>query len=500
MRLYVPELEIILDNVGCENLKLGDGFFPSLIVDFRLCKYPSVAYKINSISVSLERNGDSYDLDWFFISKPLKDIILESKKSENKSAMIKMEDLPFQGVSIGDKLIFNLNYFAENTDNVKQKKIGYILKEKGWELYGNTCDLIRNTHYTKFTLPIFEEKDVSVILTGIAYDFKQTIYYFSISNYTDKTIRVFSYNYLISVLRNGNLKTYENPDDILISEVRPNGTTVGLFTIANSPFSEFDYDLMTELDVNSLNCRATVSLLLHCESNDKTIDLLSDWIVGEIGIHPAVPSLEEDAFEYEENADQSVFSPKPSLTYQDFVIYSHAFRCLNSHKTEMINAIVKIATHSGKIIEESVNAAYCSTCNKYIILESDYERLKSYGVILCRQISFERYVNNQGNVNGFRGWKEQSELRQLGYTVNAKDDLSEEQRHAILIAAIESELYTEESLKSFLTLLVESNQEKEQNRHAVQKWKSDIDFISNYNTFGKRNVGVKSFTKTNYRF
>ncbi|MBR0158216.1 MAG: hypothetical protein IJM24_03925 [Clostridia bacterium] len=185
------------------------------------------------------------------------------------------------------------------------------------------------------------------------------------------------------------------------------------------------------------------------------------------------------------------------LSYEDFIVYSHAFRCLNNHDTETVNVVVQIARPNGDIIEKTVKAAYCSTCDKYIILNADYESLKNYGVLLCRQQSFEKFIESESDNSKYRDWKDASDLRLLGYTVNAKDDLSEEQRRVILCTAIESGLYTVESLRSFLLLLVRANDDKPNYSRAVSRWKSDIEYLSNYDA-NFRTVGAKSFTKTTY--
>jgi hypothetical protein len=148
-------------------------------------------------------------------------------------------------------------------------------------------------------------------------------------------------------------------------------------------------------------------------------------------------------------------------------------------------------------MNKTVKAAYCSTCSKYIILNADYESLKYFGVLLCKQQSFEKIIESESNESRYRDWNDASELRLLGYTVNAKDNLLDEQRHVILCTAIESGIYKVESLRSFLLLLIKSKEDKWNYSGAVSKWKRDVEFISNLED-NFRTVGVKSLTKTTY--
>ena len=501
MRLYIPELEILLDDVRCDCLVFGKDTYPCMIVDFRFNKYPSSIISVHTVEVSLKRAEGVFAFDCYFTSKPLKDIRLESKRSEQYSAIVKMRDLPFQGFRLDDKLFFAVEYYVESEGKRKQKAITFILKETGWELYGNTCDKIKNAHYTITTLPIIREDDCTVTLTGIAYDFEKTYYYFSVANFTDGQIVLYAYEQVIAVLMGGKASLYKNEDYMMLVEVEAKSTGIGILELENRPTDDIDFDLMSELNENSFNCKATASICVSIDTEKEDDAYVSDWIVGEIGMIPGMPTIKDSHFEYE---DQPTTHPlnnslSPVLSYKDFIIYSHAFHCLNNHKTEMINAVVKIALYNGEIAEKKVSAAYCATCNKYIILDSDYERLKSYGVLLCRQQSYDVFVKSNDSFSGFRDWKRESDLKLLGYTVNAKDNLSDIQRQTILRAAIDSGIYTTESLRSFLMLLVENREGNPSYYSAIQKWKRDIDYVSQYGSSVRRNVGVNSVSKTNYK-
>ena len=122
--------------------------------------------------------------------------------------------------------------------------------------------------------------------------------------------------------------------------------------------------------------------------------------------------------------------------------------------------------------------------------------LKKSGILLCRQISFEKYERN--GIQDFKGWKEQSDLNLFGYNVNAQENLTAQQRQLILATVIDQDIYTAEELKSFLGFLVDTHSSKIHYQNAIDKWRQDIDFISHYKANKNRAVGIKSISETHY--
>ena len=442
MRLYVPELEILLENVGYEKIVTGDLHVRAISADFRLSKYLIDPIYIDSVDVCLVREDKAFPMNMYYTTKPLSDIQLEKKKSELISALIKADDLPFHGVKMDDRLTFSVCYSKEPDDEDKEITVTYVLKEKGWELVDNTADRIKNLHYTTFELPVFQNSDISVTLTGVSYDFENTNYYFSVSNCYDKSVMFIVNGMHFSIYRNGIVKDYVEKEPDLIDKIEANSAKVAILRIGNRPANGMDFDLMTELDENSdMIVASSIRVFYTTEGQDAYA--MSKWIVNEMDVYPKEPIMRSDIYKLgssDTSTNQNArINPSSVLSYEDFIVYAYAFKCLNYHKTEMLRATVRIATPSGEIIEKTVPAAYCASCNKYIILESDYENLKRYGVLLCKQTSYDAFMNN--NSSQYKDWKQESDLRLLGYTVNAKDDLSEEQRHIILCSAVNSGLY-----------------------------------------------------------
>ena len=182
------------------------------------------------------------------------------------------------------------------------------------------------------------------------------------------------------------------------------------------------------------------------------------------------------------------------IEFADFVVRVNLFRCNHGHHIEPINAYVKVLRSDGTITTENVSAGYCQECKCYFILESDFMLLQHKGVLLCHLITEEEYRIKGDAIMSGQDMKAQSVLRRCGYTVNAKDDLSEEQRQGILIQAVESGLYSIPQIVGFLDWLADYHgRSRTRNMSsAIDKWRSDRRFISSYKIGSWRNVGIGS--------
>ena len=190
-------------------------------------------------------------------------------------------------------------------------------------------------------------------------------------------------------------------------------------------------------------------------------------------------------------------SDKTNIEFADVVVKTNIFKCNKNHKIEQVQAVVKIVDFYGDIIEKSVSAGYCEDCKLYFILEKDFQKLKRYGVLLCRIIS-EKIYHNTKNIN--YALQEESVLHQVGYNVSATENLSTEQRWEILKMVVDSDLYSVSGLCGFLDYLIDKNQRvtTRDMSNAIYKWQIDRDFISEYEEDSRRKINVNSFRENIY--
>lgn len=201
---------------------------------------------------------------------------------------------------------------------------------------------------------------------------------------------------------------------------------------------------------------------------------------------------------YVHSADlpQMICDPKtviPEIQFADFVVRVSIFRCLHNHNIEAIQALVNVLMPDGSVIQVQVSAGYCHECRCYFILEQDFLQLQRKGKLLCQLIAEHEYLTKGDLLFSGEDMKAESVLRRCGYTVNAKDDLSDQQRQGILMQVVDSGIYSVSELCAFLDWLIEyQGRSRTRNmKPAVTKWQADREFIRNYRTGTRRQVGIK---------
>ena len=184
------------------------------------------------------------------------------------------------------------------------------------------------------------------------------------------------------------------------------------------------------------------------------------------------------------------------ISFEDFVVRGNIFRCSKNHETETIEAMISLLTSDGEIVNKYVTAGYCRHCNLYFILDRDYQNMRTVGVPLCKTISDGYYMKN-GNPFDGSVLNEESMLHSIGYTVNAKDDLSRAQRQNILSFAVETGLYTVNGICDFLDWRIDKAQRDKNHdyRRAISKWTEDREYINKYKIGTRPLKGVKSLKR-----
>ncbi len=72
--------------------------------------------------------------------------------------------------------------------------------------------------------------------------------------------------------------------------------------------------------------------------------------------------------------------------YVDTILLANNKKCFKEkHKVIDVKAVFSLLINE-QICIKSTDAAYCSICNKCIVLKSDFNSMKSYGRLLCKVI------------------------------------------------------------------------------------------------------------------
>ena len=169
------------------------------------------------------------------------------------------------------------------------------------------------------------------------------------------------------------------------------------------------------------------------------------------------------------------FSIKPQVfdrTKNTLYVHKGKIKCIReNHKIENVNAEVKTKLDG----TAELNVQYCSQCNNYFVNLSVLEYYREqYGLLIG---DFKMVNSNGGFTYDSFEKVEYHPLRLCGYTVAQKDGLSNMERRYILAEYIGNNDSKKREVIDHLTMLIETNGQREINRLAALKWISDRDFV-----------------------
>lgn len=186
------------------------------------------------------------------------------------------------------------------------------------------------------------------------------------------------------------------------------------------------------------------------------------------------------------------------ICLNDFVVQANANYCMGKgHMVEDIIAAVLVLTRNGELRVCKRSAGYCHNCDRYFIEPWQIEEIRKIGIPLC-QIIKEDVYRNYGE-NYFDNLKDESILKEYGYSVNALDDLSSVQRRNILALLIDAGICSKYKITSHITWLIDQKIGNPYMANAVEKWKSDRDFVRNYKVNQNRVVYMGILKEKRYR-
>ncbi|MCM1212246.1 MAG: hypothetical protein NC318_11640 [Blautia sp.] len=168
--------------------------------------------------------------------------------------------------------------------------------------------------------------------------------------------------------------------------------------------------------------------------------------------------------------------------YVKAIVLSHNRKCVfEEHRLTSVTAIIRVlTTNNNKVIDIKVPAAYCKECNQYIILKTDFKSIKQKGTLLCHVIDeTPEYIAKHKN-SSYSGTE--SKVHWLGYNVIKQHGYTFAQRKIILANIIENYGITQHEILSMLDANIARKVNLPNYEEAVEKWKQDREFVSNYKT------------------
>lgn len=161
------------------------------------------------------------------------------------------------------------------------------------------------------------------------------------------------------------------------------------------------------------------------------------------------------------------------------IVIHNSRECIYSeHLINDIVAILRIAPPSSDIKNYSVQAAYCNKCDKYYILKKDFKLAQKLGAILCPVIDLTKAINKKQYES--QTFTTESRIHQLGYNVIKKNGYTTKQRQLILANILENTNISKFEIKSNIERCIKQHQNQPNYVEAVNCWRIDYEFVSNY--------------------
>lgn len=174
-----------------------------------------------------------------------------------------------------------------------------------------------------------------------------------------------------------------------------------------------------------------------------------------------------------------LFEYYKKLSMFDVIVITHINKCSGqNHEIKDMNGIIPIINTVGSIEYITVNIIYCKTCNRYIMLKSEYDSIK--GIPICEIHDETQQTDNKSQQNIYNG--RGSKLCNYGYNVNYIHNLSDKTRHTILSVHLLSNSMTKGEICSYLDSQIIKGSKIPSWKIAVSKWKSDKEFVLNFDS------------------
>lgn len=182
--------------------------------------------------------------------------------------------------------------------------------------------------------------------------------------------------------------------------------------------------------------------------------------------------------------------PHNSVSLSDVLvrIKNSSFLCKNHHLDQYAGE-VPVLLRNGNLQYALIPIWYCHTCRCYFVLDQTFQNLKAKGVIACRIVDYPTFQNYHPN---YITPNPISPLRLHGYCVNQQEDLSDNQRRAILELIIDRNILGKDKVLSYLSYFM-NNPHAGQN--ALDKWYADYKYISGYKLDSAKRIIIKGFIR-----
>lgn len=176
----------------------------------------------------------------------------------------------------------------------------------------------------------------------------------------------------------------------------------------------------------------------------------------------------------------------------DFFVRTNVIKCIRlQHTITNIVAEVNVIDSLGNVSIIEIPAYYCKSCNLFFIYNSEFDKLRRYGVPLCPIYEYDKYINNKSKYSNLN---QESLLHSFGYNVGSTENLSDVQRRKILKFVIENGIMNKHEIISLLNYFINNRRGNLSMSNAIKKWESDVTYLKQDSFRISQHVKVSSIT------
>ena len=212
-------------------------------------------------------------------------------------------------------------------------------------------------------------------------------------------------------------------------------------------------------------------------------------------------SIEKDVYHYSDIISRTLLTSVYHFHKKQVVIENKNYRIIFSKPKNsdfISNRIIKtlcISKNGGLYLNSSNDEIvdvllFSPVTSNYEILKASYNH--EYDYCYSDLSLFKKFIIKYGNPgipievstcdsNGFISLKNESLLHAFGYSVSQKDNLTDQERHDIILDILGLNLMTPKEIILLLDFLINSHKNSKYDK-AKLKWKKDMEFTMNYNT------------------
>lgn len=165
------------------------------------------------------------------------------------------------------------------------------------------------------------------------------------------------------------------------------------------------------------------------------------------------------------------------INFYSVIVLSNTYKCSSEHQTKDLVGRIPILDQHGKLTYKEVNLSYCYSCKKITMLRSDFNRIHEN--IMCKIVD-ETSILQETQNDSFGTLNKEHLIKQYGYNVQAKKNLSSKQRQIILATLIEADILNRREIINHIEWTMQNHKNKPSSQQAIRKWTEDIEFVRNY--------------------